>query len=128
MAAHAAGLVCLTGGNAGPLAAALARGGRDEGRRWLERLMRMFGHRNVYVELQRHFDRDEEACNQAAADLARTLHLPLVATNGVRYATRQERKILDVFTSIRNHRTLDGAGRLLAKNSERHLKAEKEMS
>ena len=63
---HAEGLVCLTGGDEGPLAAALARGGYDEALREVERLMHIFGPRNVFVELQRHFDREEEHRNQAA--------------------------------------------------------------
>src|SRR5438552_17674439 len=94
----------------------------------LERLCEIFGRGNVYVELQRHFDSKEEARNQAAVGIARSLGLPLVATNGVCYAAGQRREILDVFTSIRNHRRLDTAGRLLARNSERYLKSPEEMT
>ena len=64
---HASGLICLTGGEDGPLAEALMRGGYDEGLRTVERMLRIFDPQNVYVELQRHFDRREEARNQAAA-------------------------------------------------------------
>ena len=71
VAEFAEGLVCLTGGDEGPLAAALARGGYDEALREVERLMHIFGARNVYVELQRHFDREEEHRNQAAVRIAR---------------------------------------------------------
>ena len=45
------GLVCLTGGDEGPLAAALERGGMDEVRRDLRSLVQTFGPNNVYVEL-----------------------------------------------------------------------------
>jgi error-prone DNA polymerase len=122
------GLVCLTGGDDGPLAAALARGGIEEGRRTLERLVEIFGRDNVYVELQRHFQREEEARNQAAIAIARALRLPLIATNGVQYATAREREVLDVLTCIREHKRLENAGRLLARNSERHLKSAAQMS
>ncbi|HEV8523312.1 MAG TPA: error-prone DNA polymerase, partial [Terriglobales bacterium] len=57
-----------------------------------------------------------------------TLNLPLIASNGVRHATPPQRQILDVFTAIRNHKTLETAGRLLARNSERHLKPPAEMA
>ena len=124
---HAGGLVCLTGGDEGPLAEALARGGYEEGLRAVERMMRIFGPQNVFVELQRHFDRREEACNQAAVAIARKLRLPLLATNGVSYATAAEREILDVFTCIRHHRQLENAGRLLAINSERFIRTPAEM-
>ncbi len=53
--------------------------------------------------------------------------LPLLATQGAQYAKPEERQILDVFTCIRNHRTLDTAGRLLARNSERYIKTPQEM-
>src|SRR5438874_11744516 len=52
---HAAGLICLTGGENGPLAIALAHGGIAEARRSVEELIDIFGRENVYIELQRHF-------------------------------------------------------------------------
>ena len=124
---HADGLICLTGGDDGPLATALARGGMEEARRSVECLTGIFGHGNVYVELQRHFHRQQEARNRAAIEIARSLQLPLLATNGVCYATPQERELCDVFTAIRHHATLATAGRLLARNSERHLKSPQQM-
>src|ERR1700690_177130 len=124
---HAAGLICLTGDDDGPLALALARGGVEEARGCVERLTNIFGRGNVYVELQRHFHREQEARNRAAIEIARSLQLPLLATNGICYATARERELCDVFTAIRHHRTLATAGRLLARNSERHLKSPQEM-
>ena len=52
--------VCLTGGDEGPLAAALMRGGEAAGLEVVEQLVRIFGQQNVYVELQRHREREEE--------------------------------------------------------------------
>ncbi len=126
LAEHAAGLICLTGDEHGPLTAALRNGGIPVARQCLRQLTDIFGRLNVYVELQRHFDREEEARTQAAVALAREMRLPILATNGVRHTTHRE--ILDVFTCIRNHRTLETAGRLLAQNVERRLKSPKEMS
>ena len=125
---HAAGLVCLTGGDEGPLAAALSKGGIASGRECVRRLCEIFGRGNVYVELQRHFLPEEEARNQAAIEIARELSLPLLATGGVCHATVPQRQVLDVFTCIRNHRALETAGRLLARNSERYLKSSEEMA
>jgi error-prone DNA polymerase len=124
---HAHGLICLTGGAEGPLAAALQQGGIDEARRRVDQLLGIFGPGNVYVELQRHFQREEESRNRAAITLARSLNLPLLATNGVCYAIPQGRQLCDAFTAIRHHRTLSTAGRLLARNAERFLKSPQEM-
>jgi error-prone DNA polymerase len=128
VAEKAAGLICLTGGREGPLAHALGRGGIENGTACLRRLCEIFGRANVYVELQRHYDRAEEARNHAAVEIARKLNVPLLATNGVSYALPEQREVLDVFTCIRNHRTLATAGRLLAHNSERYLKSPEEMA
>lgn len=121
------GLLCFTGGNEGPLASALNNGGETAGRRSVEQLIRLFGASNVYVELQRHGDRAEEARNQAALRIAESLHLPVLATNGVRYATQYEREVLDVFTSIQHHVSLDQAGRFLQSNSQRQVRSARAM-
>ncbi len=124
------GLVCLTGGDEGPLAAALTHGGIAEARGVVEELVAIFGRENVYVEVQRHQEREEEWRNQAAIAIAASLRLPVVATNGVRYATAYEREVLDVFTCIQqgDNTTLESAGRLLEKNAQRHLRATEEMA
>jgi len=125
---HASGLVCLTGDECGPLANALQRSGIKGGRKLLDRLTCVFGPENVYIEIQRHFQRDQEHRNQAAIALARELKLPLVATNGVAYATAAEREVLDVFTCIRHKQRLETAGRLLCRNAERYVKTPAQMA
>src|SRR5260221_13464757 len=122
-----AGWIGLTGGEEGPLAAALASGGIARGAECVRQLCDLFGRKNVYVELQRHYCREEEARNQAAVEIARKLSLPLLATNGVCHAVPGERELLDVFTCIRHHHVLATTGRLLSRNSERHLKSPAEM-
>ncbi len=131
LAAHAQGLICLTGADDGPLAKAVHHRDTESteaAQRIAEWLVYVFGEGNVYVELQRHFNRKEEARNQAVVEIARRLHLPLLATNGVCHATVSQREVADVFTCIRNHVRLEAAGRLLAKNSETFLKAPKTMA
>ena len=127
LAEHAPGLRCLTGGEEGPLARELAEGGIDPARKMLERLSGVFGGR-LHVELQRHRLREEEHRNRALLDLAQALRLPLLATNGVRYARPEDKPLHDVLTAIRHHTTLDQAGRLLAAHRERHLKGAAEMA
>jgi error-prone DNA polymerase len=127
VAAHAEGLHVLTGGEEGPVARTLAQGGIDAARPIIEKLAAIFPGR-LHVELQRHRLREEEHRNQALVDLARRLRLPLLATNGVRYARAKDKELHDVLTSVRNHVTLDQAGRLLAAQRERHFKGAAEMA
>ena len=104
------GLVCLTG--EGPPT-----------RERYEKLNRLYGPKNVYAELQRHLDRQQEARNQETIELARRMKLPLLATNGVNHARTDERELFDALTAVRNKTTVMEAGRLLARNAERYLKA-----
>jgi error-prone DNA polymerase len=121
------GLICLTGGDEGLFAHTLREKGVKPAAAYLSELCEIFGHDNVYVELQRHFRREEERRNQVAVALARVLHLPLLATNGVCHALSGEQEILDVFTCLRHHRVLSSADRLLSCNSERYLKSPAQM-
>ena len=89
----------------------------------LDRLVGLFGRSQVYVELQRHLLWDEEIDNQALIALADAYHVPLVATNGVRFAVAEDRPLYDVQTCLRHKTTLDRAGRRLARNAERYLKS-----
>jgi error-prone DNA polymerase len=123
-----AGLICLTGGDEGPLAAALPEKGSNGTRRCAERLAGIYGRGNLYLELQRHQQREEECRNQSLLSLASSLNLPVIATNGVRYATEKDREILDVLTTIRHHTTLDRAGRLLSGNNARLLRGARQMA
>jgi error-prone DNA polymerase len=128
---HAEGLICLTGGKEGPLAQNIQRRDAENEKAaqgTTEWLIDVFGKQNVYAELQRHFNREEEARNHAVIEIARRWKLPLLATNGVSYATRGQRQVADVFTCIRNHVRLETAGRLLSSNSERFVKSPPEMA
>jgi len=88
----------------------------------LDRLIGLFGRGNVHVDLQRHFLRDEESDTVALTHLAQAFRVPVVATNGVRFATPGDRPLFDVLTCVRHHTTVDAAGRRLARNAERYLK------
>jgi error-prone DNA polymerase len=112
---HTEGLVTLAGREA-------LRGGRHGVGGLIDRLVGIFGRSNVYLELQRHLIRDEEADNQALLALASAFHVPVVATNGVRFATPADRPLFDVLTCIRHKTNLESAGRKLAFNAERYLK------
>ena len=115
------GLVALTG-------RAVLDGRRHGVGGLLDRLVGVFGRDHVYVELQRHFRRDEERDNQALVSLASAFRVPTIATNGVRFATPADRPLFDVLTCIHHHTDLVAAGQRLAPNAERYLKPAAEMA
>jgi error-prone DNA polymerase len=122
------GLICLTGGDEGLFDFLLRRDGVKRAADSISELCSIFGKNCVYVELQRHFRHDEERRNQVALEIARHLHLPVLATNGTSHALPEQREILDVFTCLRHHRVLANAGKLLCYNSERYLKSPAQMA
>ncbi len=107
---YAQGLVCLA-----------------DGSQPVGTLLDIFGAGNIYAELQRHMRRDQERGNQRVKELARAWKLPLLASNGVSYARRANRELMDVLTCTRHKTNIPNAGRLLESNAERHLKSPREM-
>jgi error-prone DNA polymerase len=128
LAASAGGLVCLTGGMAGPLARLAAAGDRAGARALLDRLIGIFGRDGCFVEVQRHFDREQERTLERLVTLARAARVPLVATNQPLYARPGGRAVTDVFTCIREKTDLDHAGTRLARNAERGLRGARAMA
>jgi error-prone DNA polymerase len=94
----------------------------------LDRLVGIFGRDAVYVAIERHCLRDEEADNDLLADLAAAYHVPIVATGGVRFAAPDERPLHDVFTCLHHKTTLAQAGRRLVANAERFLRSPEAMA
>ena len=121
------GLVALTGDLEGPVRGAWHAGGARAAEEAGERLLRIFGREHLYVEIQRHRVPGEERENTFLVDWARARGLPILATNDVLHAAPEDGGVVDVFTCLRHHTTLDAAGRRLSLNRERHLKGAPEM-
>ena len=112
VAAHAEGLVCLTG--------CARQGVRDL--RLLRRLLRAFGRDGLRVELQRPFARHDRALNRELVDLAGRLGVPCVATGDVHAHAPERALVQDAFVAIREHTTLD-ASEPLRRGNHSHVLA-----
>ena len=89
LVAHSEGLICLTGGDDGPLGRLIRDGKRERAEGLLDTLAAAFPDR-LYVEIHRHGPSDDEprtanqeATEPAFVDMAHARDLPLVATNEV---------------------------------------------
>ena len=121
------GLLALTGDEEGPVRRAWTEGGAAAAAEAGARLLRIFGSGGLHAEIQRHRVPGEERWNAFIADWAGAVGVPLLATNGVLHAAPEDGGVVDVFTCLRHHTTLDGAGRRLAYNRERHMKGARAM-
>ena len=120
-------LAVLTGDTEGPLFQAWRTLGKAGVAQTIEELQKLFGSKSLWLEIQRHHLRGEEQWNQLMVDAAGATGLPLLATNGVTYATLPERKVYDIFSCLHHHTHLDRASLLLAANSQRYLKTPGQM-
>lgn len=121
------GLLALSGDEEGPVQEALRRDDKAAALGGMEKLLAFFGRENVAVEIQRHRLRPERRMNQALIELAERFRVPVIASNGPCHALPEGRLLLDAFTSLRHHTTLDQAGLVLSANSQRYLKSRREM-
>jgi len=95
--------------------------------RWLHRLHTAAPGR-VRLAASMHYRGDDRARLASRAAFAREAGVPLIAVNDVLYHCPERRELQDVLTCIREHVTIDAAGRRLAANAERHLKTPAEMA
>ncbi len=105
LTAHAEGLICLTGGAAGPLGA-LVRDNQPARAEVLARRLKAAFPDRLYVEIQRHPENGarrtpaEAATEPGLIALAHALDLPLVATNDVHFAAPDLFEAHDAFLCI----------------------------
>jgi DNA polymerase-3 subunit alpha len=113
---HRGGLVALTGGPEGPIDRALSEGADEVAAARLARLSSLYGDA-LYVELQRHNLPGERAVEGALLALAYDRGLPLVATNGARFAERADHEAHDALICL-------AEGRVLAETERRQMSPE----
>ncbi|MGB8267098.1 MAG: PHP domain-containing protein [Candidatus Velthaea sp.] len=121
------GLVALSGWRNGLPERALLAHDDSEARRVGAELRDRFPDA-FYLEVQHHARSEDAALIHASAKLGRALGVPIVATNGVAYATRADALLADVLQCIRYKTTLAKAGTLLRPNHEHDLKTPAKMA
>jgi len=113
IAQHAGGLYCI------------APGSLD--RAELGLLKETFGER-LSVGVYRHQDGEDARREREVVAASEALGIPIVAHNAVRFATSEQKPVLDVLHCIRKGITLDEAGRELYPNAEARLRSPEEMA
>lgn len=73
------GLLCLTGGDAGPINRLLVQKNYSQAKSLLERCIRLYGRDNVFVEIERTYLPWEISVNKLLLELAAELHVTPVA-------------------------------------------------
>ncbi|HUZ67720.1 MAG TPA: PHP domain-containing protein, partial [Beijerinckiaceae bacterium] len=97
-------------------------------RQWSLDTLRDAAPGRVWIATQMTYGRGMRAALVERALLARTHALPLLAVNDVLMHDPRRRPLADVLACIREKRSLENAGAILAPNAERHLKSPMEMA
>jgi DNA polymerase-3 subunit alpha len=101
------GLICLTGCMSGRASIMLREGNDAAALSELERLIGLFGHDNVYVELQDEGIPEQRELVSKLALLARQAGLKTVATNDVHYLRHEDARAQDALVCIQTQCQLD---------------------
>lgn len=128
LAGHAGGLIALSGCLRGPLARPLLQGQSGEARRRAAALREVFGPDRFYIEFQDHGLAEERRLLPELVGLARSLELPVVATNDVHYLTPRDARLHDLVLAIASGRSLADPDRLRFANDQYYLKSAAEMA
>ncbi len=125
---HNEGLIALSACLGGELPTLVSMNRREELLERARAISGIFDEGRFYLELQENFLPEQEPVNRALVEVARELHLPLVATNDCHYLTREDAFAHEVLLCIQTGKTMDDPNRMRFSNEEFYVKTPSEMA
>jgi len=115
---HSEGLIALSACESGRIPRMLQAGRADAAEETARRMEEIFGKDSFFIEIQHHGTERDARLRTQLIELARSLDIPLVATNDIHYLAAEDREAHEVLLNIRanktlndpDHRTFDGEG------------------
>jgi DNA polymerase III subunit alpha len=127
LAAHAEGVIVLTGCLQSRFCRRLIEERPDDARAHLDDLIQAFGPEQVYFEVQKNGIDEQEKANQGIVRFARELNRPLVGTADVHYLRREDFDNHAALLCVQTKSTLE-APKLSFDTNEFFLKSNEEMA
>jgi DNA polymerase-3 subunit alpha len=127
LAAHAEGVIALTGCLQSRFCRRLVEEREDDARAHLDDLIQTFGPDQVYFEVQKNGIGDQDKANQGIVRFARELGRPLVGTADVHYLRREDFEDHAALLCVQTKSTLE-APKLSFDTNEFYLKDSAEMA
>ena len=128
LSTYGAGLIATSACLGGPVANNFLHGRPDQARDYATKLADIFGAGRFFIELQDHGIADQVRVNGDLIALARSLELPLVATNDVHYCQQEDAAAQDLLVCIQTNTTLNDPKRLRSESDQLFLKSPEEMA
>lgn len=127
LAEHSEGLIATTACLAGGICQRLINEDETAARQYLAQLQGVFGHENVYLELQDHGIPEQKATNPQIIKIARETGTPLIAANDTHYVRREDAEMHDVLLCIQTDSLLNQENRMRFPGDNFYLKSQEEM-
>ena len=127
LAAHAGGVIALSGCLSGRVCKALVDDDPAGAREQLDRLVQIFGRDDVYVEIQDGGIDVQTRILPSLVAMAKDAGLPMVGTGDVHYLTRDDAIPHEALLCIQTQDKLDNPDRFRFSNHEFYLKSSQEM-
>ncbi|OZM81585.1 DNA polymerase III subunit alpha [Pseudonocardia sp. MH-G8] len=127
LAEYAGGIIATTGCPSGEVQTRLRLGQRAQALAAASDLKDLFGAGNVYLELMDHGLPIERSVREGLLEIARTLHLPPLATNDSHYVTRGQAQAHAALLCVQSGKTLTDPTRFRFDGDGYHLASPAEM-
>jgi DNA polymerase-3 subunit alpha len=127
MARYSEGIIALTGCLASRFCQALVNDREREARAVADELLQIYGHDNVYFEIQKNGIADQEKANAGIVEIAREFGRPLVGTGDVHYLRREDYDNHTALLCVQTKSTL-AAPKLTFDTNEFYLRSSDEMA
>ena len=125
---HQEGLICLSACLSGEVCSNLAEGHYDQARRAAGEFQDIFGKDRYFVELQDQGLEVEQRINPELVRLAKSLDIPIVATNDCHYVTQQDSLAHEVLLCIQTGKTMSDRNRMRFATDQFYVKSAREMA
>ena len=126
MARHSRGVIALTGCLASRFCQALIGDRPGDARGAADELLQIYGHDNVYFEVQKNGLAEQEQANEGIVRIAREVGRPLVATGDVHYLRREDYDNHRALLCVQTKSTLEQP-KMTFETNEFYLRSSEEM-
>lgn len=124
---YSGGLIGLTSCLKGEIPYYLQRGIVDKAREKALQYKHILGPENFYIEVQANGLPEQEGLNRMLVELARDLHIGIVATNDCHYMKREDARAHDILLCIQTGRIVKDKNRLCFNSDGFYFKSPEEM-
>lgn len=124
---YSGGLIALTSCLKGEVPYYLQRGLIDKAREVALEYKHILGPENFYIEIQNNGLAEQEKVNLKLVELAKELHVGIVATNDCHYLKREDARAHDILLCIQTGKTVTDANRLKFNSDGFYFKSPDEM-